>query len=149
MRKILFRGKAGNTWHYGDAHTDYKGVVSTIIVPAVCWDEKNIETQCAGYFGVDAKTIGQYVGIDDINGKHIYEGDILKIVSPNDDEDKPFVTGYYEIAYNEKQRAFVLRSDCGDEPFDFSQEEMNEYKVEVIGNIYENEDLRGKVYAKT
>ena len=72
----------------------------------------------------------------------------MKVVSPNDDKANPFITEYYEAAYNDKIRAFVMRSDFGDEPLDFSQNEIAEYKVEVIGNIYENEDLRGKVYGQ-
>lgn len=137
MRKILFRAmtKSG-TMEEGLPYLGMDGYI------------EGLETLKGCTVLVDVETICQYAGVDDINGKHIYEGDILKIVTPNDDEDNPFVTEYYELAYNEKQRAFVLRSDCGDEPFDYSQKEMDEYKVEVVGNIYENEDLRGKVYGQ-
>ena len=146
MKDILFRARKvdKDKWIYG---APVKNCEECIMVGDVDEQDGIYELwKNADY--VSPKTIGQYVGIDDINGKHIFEGDIVKIVTPNDDEDLPFVTEYYEIGYNEKQRAFVLRSDCGDEPFDFLQEEMDEYKVEVIGNIYENEDLRGKVYGQ-
>lgn len=129
MREILFRGKAGNRWLYGDAHTNYKGKISTIIVPSLCWKTETIETQCAGYFGVNPETIGQYTGLTDKNGKKIFEGDILKAHH----NDYPYLVSYEECR-------FKIEDKWGNR-IKMTQNAINWFEVEVIGNIFDNPEL--------
>lgn len=52
---------------------------------------------------VDIKSVGQYTGINDVNGKDVYEGDILKM--------------------NEYENAFLSTFDKEVDPLDFSHDE--------------------------
>ena len=81
----------------------------------------------------------QFTGLKDINGKEVYEGDIIK-----DSED--FIA---QVVYDKEYAGFGLNY----QPFDLVdglsvtfEELKNEYRnaFEVIGNKYENPELLGE-----
>ena len=76
------------------------------------------------------ETIGQYTGLQDKNGKEIYEGDILKIHYIGE-----IGTAVHEVLFYNGTFAVSCTKD-----YKSLLNEVNEYS-EIIGNIYENSDL--------
>lgn len=146
MREIKFRGKrvSDGEWVYGLPSCSFDGEISEIEY----WNE---EVSLPDFDEVIPKTIGQYTGLKDKNGKEIYEGDIVEFEDIGED-------GYeYKEAYDFINRAVVVWGkgrfvlDCfGDDnsgviddmnnhPEDFYN--MFEHYAEVIGNIHDNPEL--------
>ena len=85
--------------------------------------------------GLSAYEYMQYIGVDDKNGKGIYEGDIVKRKTFCD-----YVIGqvvWLDIGFC----GFMLK--CGNSYYHIGKSEHTGISVcdEVIGNVYENADL--------
>lgn len=126
MREILFRGKRklDNSWIFGSLH-----------IEKFIDDEENLcceICQC----DVHPETVGQFTGLTDINGKKIFEGDIIKTkeygkkgkngVNFNDFDIFEIVYSSGAFKANNESRLFNLLSGR---------------RYEVIGNIYDNPEL--------
>ncbi|NQN44441.1 hypothetical protein HPA14_07090 [Streptococcus suis] len=75
----------------------------------------------------------QSTGLFDVNGKEIFEGDVIRINYINDDS--PWTDA---IIWNPKYYAWYLKSNK--ELLGFAMDEPD-IIVEIIGNIYENPEL--------
>ena len=75
--------------------------------------------------------IMQYTGMEDKNGREIYEGDIVKFISRLDDNKRMGMVRYWA-----GDAAFLI--ECEREIFFLFHDALNR---EVIGNIYENPEL--------
>lgn len=127
MRKILFRGKMtkADAWVYGSLFIDDKKVKHEI---------------CYGYVNfriakeVDPKTVGQYTGFVDGNGRKIFEGDILASQYDDPPEGPAIeVVVWHNGAWCQKQ------GHHDPEPIEYDNFFLK--TSNVIGNIHDNPEL--------
>lgn len=148
MREILFRGKrldngewvlSGNIISFIPENGEDLIFVPALSEPCTCYhDEKDniIAFEKGIFYKVDTKTVGQYTGLKDKNGKRIFEGDIAKVLQGKDKD----------IAYvGFENGAFMLYPKTGN-IYERTLWEYwyNDWDVEVIGNITDNPELLEK-----
>ncbi len=140
-REIKFRGKSTNSirgvgkWTYGhlmDIHKHNRlfiGEWRKIGGDATVKDEL-----FSSYVDVDQKTIGQYTGINDINGVEIYEGDVVRFTQEWEieaDRDKIEVVQFQHGGFTPMCRTLGgVYYGCESE------------RYEVIGNVHDNPELK-------
>lgn len=115
MREIKFRGKISDSrWIYGSSLRIGEQFVS-IGYGSFLW--KNVTPD----------TVGQFTGLYDVDGKEIYEGDVIKIIPHGD---------VLQVVYNTSDAQFIGLNDRGKLSF------ANKYiTYRVIGNIHDNPEL--------
>ena len=120
MRAIKFRAQdiASNKWLYGDVRHHKEDV---------CIFEQG------GTKGEQVKreTVGQFTTLHDINGKEIYEGDILEVNYADEES-------YLEVRFVRGVFAFLWNGDLDDE---FPCNAPTHEWARVVGNIFDNPEL--------
>ncbi|MDE6796881.1 MAG: YopX family protein [Ruminococcus sp.] len=145
MREILFRGKRkdNGNWIEGSLLNFRE---NTYIIPhnsAHFYDD--IETLALNVesFEVLPETLGEYTGLTDMNGKKIFEGDIIQeeYGSRNQKNIKKF-----EVYWDREYAGFYPIYDH-EHPAGYSVEAQYS---EVIGNIHDNPELlKGEICTKS
>ena len=141
MRELKFRGKCADTgeWVYGNYFIDLEDFEDGII-----WIEHPAIQQRYGdhfkYSHVHSSTVGQYTGLKDKNGTEIYDGDYIR---------------YSARTINGSIFTHVCRvfqHESGTWRIEGYREDNHSYETkgtvyathlicEVIGNVYENQEL--------
>lgn len=136
--RFKFRGKEidNNQWYYGS----YLYLHNP---PKYDWNGTKHESKEDVHFIIDEKdmnyrvypeTVGQCTGLKDVNGKLIYEGDIVRDISTQT---------VYKVSY--KKCAFYLENKEYVGYFHELSQCFSISRIEVIGNIYENPELLSEV----
>lgn len=141
MREILFRGKCQTGEWVEGGFLDRKGK------PEIIDFDRGEEGDFTFNTQVDSKTVGQFTGITDKNGKKIFEGDIVAIdvfqkrerINSNGEKvnvfeiHKPKIQKTAVVKYCSKRGKF----DTGTPEicFDFSND------FYIVGNIHDNPEL--------
>lgn len=136
MMEILFRGKAINR-DYGYHRTNYKNGDWVYGLVTRLYDERfeNLPAEMTNVNGiegieVDYKTIGQYTGLTDKNGKKIFEGDIVQSIKTKENA---------VVQWFPEHSAFMIWCKSSNE-VGFLYECIKS-NIEVIGNVHDNPEL--------
>ena len=130
-----FRGKRidNGEWIYGnliyseDAEVDEDFV--TLIIPqkdSNCFTDGSNDLSFECWYKVIPKTVGQYTGRKNKDGKEIYDGDICESID-----------GIFLVTWNEEKSAFIMVFQDGERLY---LEEMWE-DTKIIGNINDTPEL--------
>lgn len=122
MREILFRGQTfckskGNAWYKGSLVTESEGA-------KIVYDTTDED----GWEYVISETVGQYTGLNDKNGNKIFEGDIVDILTENEE--------IGVVVYESGGYIVISNGFC----VDFINN-IRGIDIEIIGNIHDNPEL--------
>lgn len=143
-REIKFRGKwiDNGEWVYGDLiKTAFLKNATNEEIPYIldvtkadydCFEDLDEEN---GVFEVDPSTVGQFTGLQDKEGKDIYEGDIVGYYSRYGNRWSYAIVKYGEFNCSCCEGVYGWYFDGGD---------IRDYTMyEVCGNLYDNKNLVG------
>ena len=139
MREILFRAKRKNWrelpkkewWVEGNYHhqTDYYGdpCDKHYIIDGTATDMEGY----GEHYEIDSEALCQFTEMLDKNGKRIWENDIVKISTG--------VIG--KVIWHDETAGYCLSPNNDSDDFLLLSYWVNEYDVEVIGNVFDDKNL--------
>lgn len=155
MREILFRGKSN--WAYGNVKEgDW---LYSMTIRRHCYNDEEITSYYIGDGNktIDAKTLGQYIGLTDKNGTKIFEGDIVRygliydyncylesLEHPEEYDNEVYDQDIEVSAVEWCSKYDYPAFDLANHEFEcngLSQIMCGDYEYEVIGNIHDNPEL--------
>lgn len=125
-RQILFRAKTLNEGEWVQSMTIANGTIERKM------HNLYMEVGNDKWKGVDPDTLGQYTGVDDVNGKWIFEGDIVYWRSRN--YVVKFWNGMFYASVKECNKDI-----CGGFPLHaLTTTADKDDKCAVVGNVFDN-----------
>lgn len=130
MREILFRGKRTDNgeWVYGFYCPVCFGffpcspaIICKELMDSGCWKPEEVIPE----------TVGQYTGLNDKNGKKIFEGDTVSI------------SGELKRTYTCVWEEYNFEYEFDNKTMSFGLACVDSDDIEVIGNIHDNPELIG------
>ena len=147
MREILFRGKRidNGEWVYGNLIINKRLIETAYKISS----QEGIDSGKSYIFSVDPKSIGQFTGLTDKNGKKIFEGDIVSIYTPCNEKHN---IGVIRFVYYASGIPAIFKTNLGFYIEWASEDNINRIdfafwiqvyqdETEVIGNIHDNPKL--------
>ncbi len=126
MGEILFRGKRKDNGEWVEG--------------CLVYDSQHCSIRDSGYeyFEVAPETVGQFTGMTDRDGKKIFEGNILKVVTQDTKEERYIQVCIGEFSDYDTDDLFIgvyLKFD----DYTVSGGQIKQYSgdVEVVGNIHD------------
>ncbi|MBR1398198.1 MAG: hypothetical protein IJ563_11805 [Selenomonadaceae bacterium] len=119
-RKIKFRGKCAAVWRKGDHLTYANGEVI-----------KQWSGSLSPEYTVEPETVGQFTGAYDVDGKEIYEADVVQYTR----EDKY----RYIVVWNDELMCY--EGKCIDNGCNVQFLKSFLEKCRIVGNIFDNPEL--------
>jgi len=131
MREHIFRGRRidGGDFVYGDL--EHNG---------------DVDVRIQGYV-VDPETVGEFTGLEDINGVAVYEGDLLRYMEWKDDN------AVFPVVWDKDEARFCLDvTDYKDvkQPYENKHywpliaSHVRILKITIVGNIHNTPDMKIK-----
>lgn len=141
MRTIRFRAKPcykggkQSPWVYGTFQYIAQRRVKPGATDNGTFEPRSDKGRIVDLYGSETEvlcdTVGQFTSLRDINGKDIYEGDILEVNYADEES-------YLEVRFVRGVFAFLWNGDLDDE---FPCNAPTYEWARVIGNIYDNPEL--------
>lgn len=139
-RQIKFRGKDLNgNWHYGNLIVSCYGDIDDPI--KYNYSIQGIKGK-SYYSGIVPETVGQFTGLKDVNGKDVYELDVIEVL---DSQNRPC---RHIVRYSNERGCycqFLFQAEgITVEPFDsgaLCQQYISKHGKYIIGNIIDNPEL--------
>ena len=153
MREILFRGKrldngewvlSGNIIRFIPENGEDLIFIPALSEPCTCYhDEKDniIAFEKGIFYKVDTKTVGQYTGLKDKNGKRIFEDDVCRFREWRNGE--MCWVGKVHWEYQQFMISGGPNKEC-ETMFELCMSRFIPENIEVIGNITDNPELLEK-----
>lgn len=144
MREIKFRAKVADSDYENEKQIEMIG--SFVHFTGFIGSENNIgyveqleEIYGVGWFNVDLKTLGQYTGLKDKDGREIFEGDLYKFIISHDIYNPESGHTTFEVVHVKavtfEDGAFYHGTHLLSEIIEFDD------SFTYVGNIYENPEL--------
>ena len=133
MREILFRGKRIDNGEWVEGYYAAEPYTkNTYNYGYILENEKDLYAKKA-YF-VDSRTVGQYTGLTDKNGKKIFEGDVVKYKSGS-------TVLFHTVVFERRNGCAYFGIVVGEnETWGFNNS-FPSTLFEIAGNIHDNPEL--------